>query len=189
MSFCDPICNDLLSHISNIYEESLANRINLRKAQYVTFCSLTTLESVVMKLNGEFLWSYKANSLAQKFFWNSLVKILPILDASLGPVFIYAANYLLLPSTWTVHSADKSLARPWKEQANFSLRMAWISFGALPCRKKTSLLDVVEIVGGPDMLPSLFPSWSGYGLFSNAVHTDCEQFFFRFCAKAFRVTE
>jgi len=32
--------------------------------------------------------------------------------------------------------ADKSLARPGREQANVSVRMAWISFGALPCRKK-----------------------------------------------------
>ena len=32
--------------------------------------------------------------------------------------------------------ADKSLARPERKQANVSVRMAWISFGALPCRKK-----------------------------------------------------
>jgi len=32
--------------------------------------------------------------------------------------------------------ADKSLARPGRKQANISVGMAWISFGALPCRKK-----------------------------------------------------
>ena len=32
--------------------------------------------------------------------------------------------------------ADKSLARPGRKQANVSVRMAWISFGALLCRKK-----------------------------------------------------
>jgi len=32
-------------------------------------------------------------------------------------------------------SADKSLARPGKKKANASVRMAWITFGALPCRK------------------------------------------------------
>ena len=62
-------------------------------------------------------------------------------------------------------SADKSLARPGSKQANLSARMASISFGALPCRKKkldnSSRLDVVEIARVPDMLPSLFPSWSG----------------------------
>jgi hypothetical protein len=61
--------------------------------------------------------------------------------------------------------ADKSLARPGKKQANVSVRMARISFGALPCRKNklddSSRLDVVEIACFPDMLPSLFPSWYG----------------------------
>jgi len=32
--------------------------------------------------------------------------------------------------------ADKSLARPGRKQVNVSVRMAWIFFGALPCRKK-----------------------------------------------------
>ena len=32
--------------------------------------------------------------------------------------------------------ADRSLARPEGKQANVSVIMAWISFGALPCRKK-----------------------------------------------------
>ena len=61
--------------------------------------------------------------------------------------------------------ADKSLARPGRKEANFSVRMAWISFGALPCRKKklddSSRLDVVEIARVTDTVPSLFPSWSG----------------------------
>jgi hypothetical protein len=44
--------------------------------------------------------------------------------------------------------------------------MTLISFGALPYNKKkikadSSRLDVVEIESVPDMLPSLFPSWSG----------------------------
>ena len=58
--------------------------------------------------------------------------------------------------------ADKSLARPGRKQANVSVRMAWISFDALPCRgggeklDDSSRLDVVEIARVPDMLPSLF---------------------------------
>jgi len=43
---------------------------------------------------------------------------------------------------------DTSLAQPGRKQANVSVRMAWISFGALPCRKKlddSSRLHVVEI--------------------------------------------
>jgi len=35
--------------------------------------------------------------------------------------------------------ADKSLARPGRKQAIVSVRMVWISFGALPCRKKKNL--------------------------------------------------
>jgi len=61
--------------------------------------------------------------------------------------------------------ADNSLARPGRKQANVSVRMARISFSAVPCRKKklddSSRLDVVEIARVPDMLPSLFRSWSG----------------------------
>ena len=60
---------------------------------------------------------------------------------------------------------NKSLARPGRKQANVSVRMAWISFGALLAEKKnldnSSRLDVVEIARVPDMFPSLFPSWSG----------------------------
>jgi len=43
--------------------------------------------------------------------------------------------------------------------------MAWISFGALQEKinnlDDSSRLDVVEIARVADMLPSLFPSWSG----------------------------
>jgi len=61
--------------------------------------------------------------------------------------------------------AGESLAPSERKQANVSVRMTWISFGALPCRKKylddSSRLDVDEIARAPDVLPSLFPSWSG----------------------------
>jgi len=61
--------------------------------------------------------------------------------------------------------AYKSLARPERKPDNVSVRMAWISFGALPSREKkideSSRLDIVEIAPVPDMLPSLIPSWSG----------------------------
>jgi len=60
---------------------------------------------------------------------------------------------------------DKSLARPGRKQFNVSVRMALISFGALPCRETkvddSSRLDVVEIARVLNMLPSLFPSWLG----------------------------
>ena len=62
-------------------------------------------------------------------------------------------------------SADRSLTRPGRKEANVSVRVAGISFGALPLQEKqlddSSRLDVVEIARVPDMLPSLSPSWSG----------------------------
>jgi len=41
---------------------------------------------------------------------------------------------------------DKSLARPGRKQANVSVRMAWISFGVLPCRKRNLIIVRVSIL-------------------------------------------
>ena len=46
----------------------------------------------------------------------------------------------------TYRGADKSLARPGRKQANVSVRMAWISFGALPCRKRNLMTVCVSIL-------------------------------------------
>ena len=43
-------------------------------------------------------------------------------------------------------SADKSLSRPGRKQANVSVRMAWISFDALPCRKRNLMTARVSIL-------------------------------------------
>ena len=42
--------------------------------------------------------------------------------------------------------ADKSLARPGRKQANVSVRMARISFGALPCRKRNLMTARVLVL-------------------------------------------
>ena len=42
-----------------------------------------------------------------------------------------------------IQGADKSLARPGRKQANVSVRMARISFGTLPYRKKISMTSRV----------------------------------------------
>jgi len=42
--------------------------------------------------------------------------------------------------------ADKSLARPGRKEANVSVRMAWISFGALPCRKQNLMTACVSML-------------------------------------------
>ena len=41
------------------------------------------------------------------------------------------------PTHIMYRGADKSLARPGRKQSNVSVRVAWISFGALPSRKTT----------------------------------------------------
>ena len=52
----------------------------------------------------------------------------------------------LLESYAAYRGADKSLARPGRKQANISVRMAWISFGALPCRKRNLMTARVSIL-------------------------------------------
>jgi len=42
--------------------------------------------------------------------------------------------------------ADNSLAWPGRKQTNVSVRMAWIYFGALPCRKKNLVIARVSIL-------------------------------------------
>jgi len=62
-------------------------------------------------------------------------------------------------------NADKSLARPGRKKANVSVRMSRNLLRRLALQGKqlddSSRLDVVEVARVPDMLPSLFPSWSG----------------------------
>ena len=55
-------------------------------------------------------------------------------------------NITLKNSPLVEQSADKSLARPERKQANVSVRMAWISFGALPCRKRNLMTARVSIL-------------------------------------------
>jgi len=60
---------------------------------------------------------------------------------------------------YTYRSADKSLARPGRKQANVSVRMAWISFRALLCRKKKLMTARVLMLlksRASLMFPSLF---------------------------------
>jgi len=77
--------------------------------------------------------------------------------------------------------ADKSLARPGRKQANISVRMAWISFGALPCRKRNLMTARVSILLKPRASLTCFracflpgrakdlsaPRYSGYGKMSH----------------------
>jgi len=53
-------------------------------------------------------------------------------------------DFRLLP--WSTRGTYKSLARPSRKQANVSVRMAWFSFGALPCRKRNLKTARVSIL-------------------------------------------
>jgi hypothetical protein len=59
-----------------------------------------------------------------------------------GIIYCPANQEITVTNQWThiYRGADKSLARPGRKQANISVRMAWISFGALSCRKKKNLM-------------------------------------------------
>jgi len=89
----------------------------------------------------------------------------------MGPIVVWVpVKFLssLCQIYFVYRGADKSLARPGRKKL-MSLS-EWREFPSVPCRarkkKKRELddrsrLDVVEIARVPDMLPSLFPSWSG----------------------------
>ena len=53
-------------------------------------------------------------------------------------------DFRLLPRS--TRGADKPLARPGRQQANVSVRMAWFPFGALPCRKRNLKTARVSIL-------------------------------------------
>jgi len=54
-------------------------------------------------------------------------------------------RWLIFTSRPIYRGADKSLARPGRNQANVSVRMARISFGVLPCRKKKKNLTPARV--------------------------------------------
>ena len=49
-------------------------------------------------------------------------------------------NIFVIITKYYYKGADKSLARPGRKQANVSVKMAWLSFGALPCMKKKNFM-------------------------------------------------
>ena len=61
--------------------------------------------------------------------------------------------------------SDKSLAWPGRKQTNVSVRMGWISFGALPSRKKRTWWQLASRCcwnqASLTCLRAFFPSWSG----------------------------
>ena len=60
--------------------------------------------------------------------------------------FVCFRRYLCCLLDWLYRGADKSLARPGRKKANVSVRMAWISFSALPCRKSNLMTARVSML-------------------------------------------
>ena len=70
-----------------------------------------------------------------------------VLYQDLFVCLLHVCNNFLTVWIWNVYrGADKSLSRPWRKQANVSVRMAWISFGALPCRKRNLMTARVSML-------------------------------------------
>jgi len=131
----------------------IATRVNCQKE---TFTKLQNFSNLFMYIR-VFFSARKIGMVRCKY--GNLSFIFP------APITV-RIQHLFNEITSLYRGADKSLARPGSEQTNVSVRMAWISFGALPFREKkkhddSSRLDVVEVARVPDMLPSLFPSWPG----------------------------
>ena len=66
-------------------------------------------------------------------------------------IFFFFPSFAFLVIPAFVHSkwyrgADKSLALPWRKQANVFVRMTWISFGALTYRKKNLMTARVSML-------------------------------------------
>jgi len=73
--------------------------------------------------------------------WQYIYKITNIKTKTTCKLVIYVARKFWRAASFPFGThilyriADKSLAQPGRKQANVSVRMAWISFGALPCKK------------------------------------------------------
>jgi len=69
------------------------------------------------------------------YYWYFVRNDSSVCDSFLRPLMAFI--YELLASWSNSKGAYKSLAQPGRKQANVSVRMAWVSFVALPCMKKT----------------------------------------------------
>ena len=91
-----------------------------------------------------------------KYVQNKIVRFL----VSLNP--LWQKNPMLNTSKWYVlfstkyRGADKSLARPGREQTIVSVRIAWISFGALPCRENNFMTPRVSMLLKSHASPEFF---------------------------------
>jgi len=101
----------------------IATRVNCQKE---TFTKLQNFSNLFMYIR-VFFSARKIGMVRCKY--GNLSFIFP------APITV-RIQHLFNEITSLYRGADKSLARPGSEQTNVSVRMAWISFGALPFREK-----------------------------------------------------
>ena len=78
-----------------------------------------------------------------RFVQSCRIKMLPKTGLVSWKSFCFQATRSSIQTKY--RGADKSLARPGRKQANVSFRMAWISFGAWPCRKRNLMTARVSM--------------------------------------------
>jgi len=83
----------------------------------------------------DIVWLLPRHSNTAKCTWNG-----NLLSLTVG--YKVGQNY----QNYIYRGANKSLARPGRKQANVSLIMVWISFGALPCRKRNLMAACISIL-------------------------------------------
>jgi len=97
-------------------------------------------------------------------FMQPVLRLLPEKYILRIPIFSEVHIIRTFPRVW-YRGADTFLARPGRKQANVSVIMAWISFGALPCRKRNLMTALISILlkscSSLTCFQACFPSRSG----------------------------
>ena len=132
----------------NVFSLHFVELLNYRLPQYGNSCLLTLLGGVhlqckvssALKFSDKW-YSTKSNSTTVKdiIYRGLFIEIY---------VSVNKKSWFPPENSLNYRGGDKSLARTERKQANISVRMAWISFIALPLKKKlddSSRLDFVEI--------------------------------------------
>ena len=120
----------------HVFSLHIIELLNYRLPQYGNSCLLTPLGGVHLQ--------YKVLSALRVFDkWYSTKSNSTTVKDIISRGVLIETDISINKKSWfppknslNYMGADKSLARPGRKQANVSVRMTWISFGALLCRKK-----------------------------------------------------
>ena len=127
--FCRVVAEDMQLHVLRIGAQQLC-RVSFRPTLQQTICSSLHISVAYCRLI-----SVPAGSA------DSILKDERIVHSKAAKKIRYPTVLIFILS-WMYWGADKSLAWPGRKQANVYFRMAWISFGALPCKQKMMTASV-----------------------------------------------